>query len=213
MFIGSFGPFSGGDIYHMIEELIIAFMSLTIGIIAFRTYMGNRSDKIWLFGVGFVGLFVDSTFHTLGHFLGNLQLLWFTLALRSISYIMIILSLVVVDDILKQIKYLLAAFSALTLIMLLPGVQDLLPAFDHSNRFMLWIPVAILTLAIALIYLSSYMKTKTKFSLVMFISFAITAVASGILAIPSAIGDPIWLAGHIIRFVGLVLVFVGLRVR
>jgi len=211
MFIGSFGPFSGGDVYHMIEELIIAIVSLVIGIIAFKTYGKTRSDKLWLFGVGFVGLFVDSTFHTLGHFMGNLQILWFTLALRGVSYLMVVLSLLVSDELLKQIKYLLAAFPIITLTMLLTPIQSMLPKFDHSNRFLLWIPIAILTAIIAIIYLVNYSKTKARFTLIMLIAFGITAIASVILAIPSAIGDPIWLTGHIVRFVGLVMIFVGLQ--
>lgn len=133
MYVFGLGPFDVPMVYHMIEEILIVAIFVTIGIIASRIYTKKHSVRLWYFTLAFYVFAIDSTIHTLAHLFQYHQIIWFSLILRFLAYIVILVGITIREDNLHLIKRFCLIVIVLSFLFAFPLFHNMLPVFEHDK--------------------------------------------------------------------------------
>lgn len=197
-------------LYHILEESIISTACLIIAFQMLRRYKQTSDIISFMIAEGSLILSLSSIIHIMGHILGEVQgLLYGSLTGYLTGFASILAGPFVRREsrIKKYIPF--VSFVLLTLLFL----SNSLVVDFFKTRFSLWMPVAFLSSLLAVIYLSEYLKNRAANIGVIAIGFSLVAVSSMFLFFPADVKSFPWLAGHIIRPVGFLVLLTGFSMR
>lgn len=203
-------------VYHNLEEILIATLSLIISLRAYLCGKANEQDsenraRLFIYSSGFFILFISSAFHALIHILQlDENMLFQTLTGYSLGLFLIILSISAKEPEKKTLLPFLL-YIPLT-ILLLPEIYKNLPDFKLF-RPLIWIIVAYLSGTLSILHIAMYQNSSMRPLLYMSLAYALIAVSGVFLFFPSAIGSTPWLHGHLMRPVGFIIIFLSLKKR
>lgn len=197
--------------YHELEELLIVLLCF---LIALRTHKDHSlfsdNEKIGrsrLLASGFLLLGISSLIHLLIHVLDlNTNLLYQSLLGYCFSFLVIITSLSA--ERVRNKEWLPLGYFPLFL-LLSPAINKDFPLFAVF-RPVAWISVSYLAGVVCVLYCTVYYTTRNRRLLWVITGFSLICLSSSLLFFPAAIGSLVWLAGHVLRPIGFLLVFFGI---
>ncbi|MCL5063127.1 MAG: hypothetical protein M0Z70_02630 [Nitrospiraceae bacterium] len=195
-----------GYLYHNSEELIVSIACLIIAYQMTRHYRQTSDIIPFMIAEGFFILSASSIIHIMGHILGEVQGLLYGSLIGYLTGFSSIISAPFVRQGSRIRKYIPSVlFLFLTLLFLLSSmVVDF-----FKTRFSLWMPTAFLSSLLAVIYLSEYLKDRKTNIGAITIGFFLVAVSSIFLFFPADVKSFPWMAGHIIRPTGFLMLVLG----
>lgn len=197
-------------LYHNLEEFIISLACLIIAYQMLKRYKLSSDIIYFMIAEGFFILSLSSAIHLLGHILGDVQgFLYGSLVGYFIGFASI-LSGPFIRQKSRIKKY--APFVLFLLLFLLFLSSNLIVDF-FKTRFSFWMPVAFLSSMVAVIYLSEYLRNRKANIGAIAIGFFLVAVSSIFLFFPADVKSFPWMAGHIIRPVGFLMLLTGFSMR
>jgi HAMP domain-containing protein len=199
--------------YHIIEEYLIALISLTI---ALRTFRASRSEDLieeirgrtFLIASGFVLLGINSAAHASIHaFRLNLNLLYQTL----LGYCLGLITLITAISSEKPWnKKFLPLFYIPLLIMFHPEIYTVFPIFMEF-RPLVWIVIAYLSGVVCILYIAAYYRTQATSYIYSSLGHAFICTSAIMLFFPASIGSKPWIYGHLLRPLGFITLFFSMR--
>lgn len=199
-----------GYLYHNLEELIVSISCLIIAFAMARRHRQTPDSIYFMTAEGFFILSVSSAIHIMSHVFGNIQgLLYGSL----MGYLTGFASILVSPFVRKESrvkKYIPSIFFVLLTVLFLSSSTM---ADFFKTRFSLWMPTAFLSSLLAVIYLSEYLKDRKTNIGAITIGFFLVAVSSVFLFFPADVKSFPWMAGHIIRSTGFLMLVLGFSMR
>jgi hypothetical protein len=199
-----------GYVYHNLEELVISISCLVIALTMTKRHRQTPDSIHFMTAEGFFILSASSAIHIMGHILGEVQwLLYGSLIGYLIGFASILASPFVRKG--SRVKKYIPLISIIILAMLFLSSNIMVDFF--KTRFSLWMPTAFLSSLLAVIYLSEYFRDRKKHIGAITVGFFLVAVSSIFLFFPSDVKSFPWMAGHIIRPVGFLILMLGFSMR
>lgn len=199
-----------GYLYHNLEELIVGIACFIIAIAMIKRHRQTPDSLSFMTAEGFFILSVSSIIHIMGHILGEVQgLLYGSLMGYLIGFASILASPLVRKES-RVKKYIPSIFFVLLTVLFL---SSSMMADFFKTRFSLWTPTAFLSSLLFVIYLSEYIRNRKKHIGAITVGFFLVAISSVFLFFPADVRSFPWMAGHIIRPVGFLILMLGFSMR
>ncbi len=198
--------------YHILEELLVAFICFCIARRARTLCAGNKSEigselssRIKLVEAGFIVLGMSSLIHALIHATNlDLNLLYQTLLGYCLGFLTIIIAISAEKP---QTKMFFPFLYVPLLVLLFPEVNHKFPLFGEF-RPLVWISVAYLAGLVCMLHVATFYRVREGRILWTSIGFLLICLSAIFLFFPASIGSTMWMHGHLFRPLGfLVLLF------
>lgn len=199
-----------GYLYHNLEELVVSISCLVTAYLAARRYKQSHDVFHFMTSEGFFILSLSSAIHIMGHVFGEVQWLLYGSLMGYLTGFASILASPFVRKESRVKKYIPSIFFVLLTVLFLSSSTM---ADFFKTRFSLWMPTAFLSSLLSVIYLSEYLKGKKTYVGTITIGFFLVAVSSMFLFFPADVRSFPWMAGHIIRPVGFLILMLGFSMR
>jgi signal transduction histidine kinase len=199
--------------YHIIEEYLIALLSLSIARRAFRSSRDRShtieiKSRIYLIAAGFVILGVSSLLHASIHaFKLDQNLLYQTLIGYCFGLLIIIIAVSAEKP--WDNKYLPFLYFPL-LILLHPSIYTVFPIFGKF-RPLVWVIISYLSGLVCMLYIAVYYRCRSVRYLYSALGHAFVCSAAIMLFFPASIGSSPWIYGHLLRPAGFVILFFSMH--
>lgn len=197
-------------IYHNIEEIIVSIACLVIAFAMVKRHRQAPDSIYFMTSEGFFILSISSIIHVIGHVLGEVQGLLYSSLVGYLAGFASILTSPFVRKESRVKKYIPSIFFVLLVVLLLSS--SMMVSF-FKTRFSLWMPIAFLSSLLFVIYLLEYFRNRKMHIGAIMIGFFLVAVSSVFLFFPADVKSFPWMAGHIIRPVGFLILMVGFLMR
>ncbi|BCB96437.1 hypothetical protein JZK55_13590 [Dissulfurispira thermophila] len=199
-----------GYVYHNIEEITVSISCLVIAYVMAKRHRQSPDSIYFMTAEGFFILSISSAIHVIGHVLGEVQGLLYSSLMGYLTGFASILISPFVRKGSRVKKYIPLIFFVILTILFLSN--SMMVDF-FKTRFSLWMPTAFLSSLLAVIYLSEYLRNKKRHDGAITIGFFLIAISSAFLFFPADVRSFPWMAGHIIRPAGFLILMLGFSMR